>query len=63
MEEKFNQQKYINEYKKNNYKRIMIELPKADAEIFEKKLEEINMKKSTFLKNCIYDFIKQNSDN
>lgn len=56
---KFNQKKYIAEYKKTHYKRISVEIK---IELYDKLMEKLTLKnktKASFIKDAIVDFLEK----
>ena len=50
MQEKFNQSKYISEYKKQNYKKFTCDLKKDEWEVLDVLLKEYGMNKAEFVR-------------
>ena len=50
MKEKFNQQKYINQYKKENYKQFTTVLKKDEMEELQKLMDKLGMNRAEFLR-------------
>lgn len=55
MENKFNQNEYINDYKKKHYKQFRVDLKTEDMEELNVLLKGLGLTKSQFLKNAIQD--------
>lgn len=53
MENKFNQKEYINNYMKENYKKIHTAIKKEDAERLESLLKKHSMNKAEFIRWAI----------
>lgn len=51
--EKFNQQKYIQEYNKEHYKTFKVDLKKEELEELNKLLKKKNITKAKFLRDAI----------
>ena len=64
MSEKFNQNKYINEYAKNNYDRINILFKKGTKDILSKHIKEYGYKSiSTFVNEAVNEKIARDLEN
>jgi hypothetical protein len=57
--EKFNQQKYIQEYNKDHYKTFKVDLKKEELEELNKLLKKKKMTKATFLRQSIEELKKK----
>lgn len=56
MNEKFDQKKYINEYKKEHYTQFKVNLKKEENEELEEMLNEDKKTKAEFLRESIKDY-------
>lgn len=56
---KFNQNKYIQQYHKENYARFLVDLPKEEKEEFDRILKDNHLSKAEFLRQAIKDFKKK----
>lgn len=54
----FNQKEYIIAYKKENYSRFLVDLPKKDKEEMDKILKEDKLTKAEFLRWAIKEYKK-----
>lgn len=59
MSEKFNQAKYIQQYKKEHYKIFKVELKHEENEELENMLKEDNKTKAQFLRESIEKYKKE----
>lgn len=60
-EEKFNQQKYQQEYNKQNYSTFKVDLKKKEKEELDKLLQEKGITKATFLREAIIKLKEENN--
>lgn len=58
--EKFNQQKYQQEYNKQNYSTFKVDLKKEEKEELDQLLQKKGMTKATFLRNAITKLKEEN---
>lgn len=57
--EKFNQYKYINEYKKQHYKRSSVELTMDEDKMLKSHLDITKESKNAFIKRAIFEQMKR----
>lgn len=62
MKKEFDQNKYITEYKKNNYKQFKTDLPSEEKEEIDLFLKENNLNKSMFVREA-YQLMKEKYSN
>lgn len=54
----FDEKKYKQQYNKEKYTRLYIDIDKKTAEVFKHKLSLLGINRATFFKEIIFDFIK-----
>ena len=54
----FDEKKYKQQYNKEKYTRLYIDIDKKTAEVFKHKLNLLGINRATFFKEIIFDFIK-----
>lgn len=60
--EKFNQQRYIQNYNKEHYKTFKVDLKKDEIEELENLLKKEKLSKAQFLRNAISQFKKSSKN-
>lgn len=56
-EGKFNQTKYINDFKRANYDRVIIEIPKGQREVWRSLAADEGKSLSAFIRELVEDYI------
>lgn len=62
MNDKFNQQKYIQEYNKKHYVRFVADLKQEEMKLLNELLKKQNISKAQFIRNAIIDLQRKSSN-